>query len=84
MTLLTVSDEQARLIAEVSSPIVIVDSRGLELGHISPMTSATVKPSEIEDDWAEAKRQREIARREGGRFYTTTEVLEHLKSLEKE
>jgi hypothetical protein len=36
-----------------------------------------------QDEWAEAKRRIERAQREGGTFYTTQEVLEHLKSLEK-
>jgi hypothetical protein len=37
-----------------------------------------------EDEWAEAKRRIERAQREGGTFYTTQEVLDHLKSLESE
>jgi hypothetical protein len=37
-----------------------------------------------DDEWAEAKRRTEQAKREGGPFYTTKEVLEHLKSLERE
>lgn len=88
MTLLTVSDEQARLIAEASSPIVLVDSRGRELGQVTraPVAAALARsPGEpSNDEWAEAKLQMEIYQREGGSFYTTQEVLEHLKSLEKE
>jgi hypothetical protein len=59
-----------------------MDSQGRELGRLSPMTSL-VPNSNADDDWAEAKRQMEIARREGGTFYTTQEVLDHLKALER-
>jgi hypothetical protein len=38
----------------------------------------------VSDEWAEAKLQMELYRQEGGSFYTTKEVLEHLKSLERE
>jgi hypothetical protein len=81
MTQLTLNDEQSRLIAGASFPIVVIDSQGRELGRLSPTTSHAPHPS-ADDDWAEAKRQMEIARREGGTFYTTQEVLDHLKSLE--
>ena len=88
MVQITVSDELARQIAGASLPVVLVDSRGQELGEI---TRRSISPSRAEerndaddDEWAEAQRQMEIYRREGGSFYTTKEVLDHLKSLEKE
>jgi hypothetical protein len=84
MTQMTVSDEQARLIAQASFPIIVVDSHGRQLGQISPVTSAKADVESSIDDWAEAKRQIEIYNRQGGSFYTTKEVLEHLTSLEKE
>jgi hypothetical protein len=84
MTQLTVSDEQARFIAQASLPIIVVDSHGRELGQISSVMPANDRVESSTDDWAEAKRQMEIYKREGGSFYTTKEVLEHLKSLEKE
>jgi hypothetical protein len=41
--------------------------------------------SMTEDDWVEETlRRREQAEREGGIFYTTKEVLEHLRSLAPE
>jgi hypothetical protein len=36
MTVITLSDEQSRLLGEASSPIVLVDSCGRELGTVSP------------------------------------------------
>jgi hypothetical protein len=85
---ITVSDEFARQIAGAPLPIVLVDSHGRKLGQV---TSLSVPPGQAEsecnpadDEWSEAKRQMEIFRREGGTFYTTQEVLAHLKSLEKE
>jgi hypothetical protein len=83
---ITVSDEFARQLAGAAFPIVLVDSRGRKLGEVTPLPvpPATVESNCAEDEWSEAKRQMDIYRREGGNFYTTREVLEHLKSLEKE
>ena len=64
---------------------MLVDSSGRELAQVTSLTVVQRDRSRREvarDDWAEAKRQMEIDRREGGSFYTTNEVLEHLKSLE--
>ena len=65
-------------------------TESFDLGGIPPERSAEIerrmvasKPAD-EDEWAEAKRQIERAQREGGTFYTTQEVLDHLKSLESE
>ena len=87
MVQITVNDELARQIAGASLPVVLVDSRGQELGQITRRTAsparAEARGDSTDDEWAEAKRQMEIYRREGGSFYTTKEVLDHLKSLEK-
>jgi hypothetical protein len=86
MVQITVSDELARQITGATLPVVLIDPRGNELGQI---TRLNVSPAQAEprgdspnDDWAEAKLQMEVYRREGGSFYTTGEVLDHLKSLE--
>ncbi len=87
MVQITVSDDLARQIAGAPLPIVLVDSCGRQLAQVTHLnvTSARLESDEesAEDEWAEAKRQMDIYRREGGTFYTTKEVLEHLKSLGK-
>jgi len=85
MTHITVSAEIARAISQSTFPIVLVDPQGRTLGQMtkvdaSPSVEAT---NAEEDEWAEAKRRMEQAKREGGKFYTTKEVLDHLKSLER-
>ncbi len=82
MTHITVSAEIAHAILQSTFPIVFVDPQGRTLGQ---MTQAAGEATQAEeDDWAEAKRRMELANREGGKFYTTKEVLDHLKSLERE
>lgn len=88
MVQITVGDDLARQIVVAALPIVLIDSRGQKLGQVTRMNvmreRAESRDDSADDEWAEAKRQIEIYRREGGSFYTTKEVLEHLKSLEKE
>jgi hypothetical protein len=85
---ITVSDEFARQIADSPFPIVLVDSRGRKLGQVTDLDAASARRDSdggvADDEWAEAKRRMEDAKRHGGTFYTTKEVLEHLKSLESE
>ena len=88
MVQITVSEDFARQIAGVPLPIVLVDSQGRLLGQVTQLNSSptcTEPPNtSADDEWSEAKRQMNIYRQEGGTFYTTQEVLAHLKSLEKE
>jgi hypothetical protein len=88
MVQITVSDDLANQIAGASLPVVLVDSRGRAVGEVTRRnvvpTRAASRNDSTEDEWMEAKRQMEIYQREGGTFYTTKEVLEHLKSLERE
>lgn len=88
MVQITVSDEFARQLADTPLPIVLVDTKGRQLGQVTLLESGSncAKPESAtaDDDWAEAKRQMEVYQREGGTFYTTQEVLAHLESLRKE
>jgi hypothetical protein len=86
MTQITVSAEIALAIAQSTLPIVLVDPQGRTLGQMTMVNDSSVVEATHaeEDEWAEAKRRMEQAKREGGKFYTTKEVLEHLKSLERE
>lgn len=86
MTQITVSAEIARAIAQSTFPIVLVDPQGRTLGQMTKVDASSIVEgtNSQEDEWAEAKRRMEQAKREGGTFYTTKEVLAHLKSLERE
>ena len=88
MAQITVSEDFARQIAGLPLPIVLVDSQGRQLGQVTQLNSspacAESPDTSADDEWSEAKRQMEAYRREGGTFYTTHDVLAHLKSLEKE
>ena len=88
MMYITVSDDVARQLAEASQPVVLVDNRGRELGQVTSLNTAPARAGSRrgsnDNEWAEAKLRMEQAKREGGPFYTTKEVLDHLKSLERE
>jgi hypothetical protein len=82
MTQITVTDELARAIADAGPPILIVDSRGRELGQIMPIVQSAPAEAAISDaEWAEIKRR--MAEDDGTRF-TWAEVKEHLRSLAPE
>jgi hypothetical protein len=82
MTQITVSADIALAISQSSLPIVLVDPQGRKLGQMTKIDSSPSTPNGDEDEWAETKRRIEQAKREGGTFYTTQQVLAHLKSLE--
>ena len=78
MTLITVSDEQARLISEASAPIVFVDNHGNELGKLQPNAVKSKPEYEISDEeLAELKRRANSP----GPGVTTSELLTYLKTL---
>lgn len=87
MVQITVSDDLARQISGTPLPIVLVDSHGRKLGQVTRFNASPAQGQSSGDstgeEWAEAKRRMEQAKRDGGTFYTTKEVLEHLKSLER-
>jgi hypothetical protein len=82
MTQIILNDEQTRLLAGATVPVVIVDSRGRKVAEIpAPLNSQEMS----EEEWiAEAIRRRERYEQEGGPSYTTREVLEYLRSLKPE
>ena len=88
MVQITISDELAQAIADAGPSATLVDSHGRKLAQVTPLIVESMQEepqgASADDEWAEARLQMEIYRREGGTFYTTREVLEHLKSLEKE
>jgi hypothetical protein len=82
MIRLTLTDEQAQLIAGASQPIDVVDSQGRALGKIAPTPQNQSDPGAISDaDLAEIKRR--MAADDGTRF-TMPEMLEHLRTLASE
>ena len=72
MLQIVLTDEQAKVVASALKPVQVCDSRGNVLGRIDPIWT--------EEDIAEAKRR--LASDEPR--YTTAQVLEHLRSLEKQ
>lgn len=86
MTQLTLSDEQTRLLTGATFPILILDSCGRRVAEIASVESTAVDVQTMTDDeWvAEGLRRKERYDREGGRGYTTREVLDHLRSLKPE
>lgn len=86
MAELWLNEEQSRRLREASFPIVLLDSRGMKIGEFRLPERAPIDESSMtEDDWVkETLRRKEQAEREGGIYYTTKEVLEHLRSLKPE
>jgi hypothetical protein len=82
MIQITLTDVEARALAEAAPPFVVVDPQGKPLGQITPVdpkieTYAAMSPEE----WEEIKRR--MAEDDGTR-YTWAEVKEYLRSLAPE
>jgi hypothetical protein len=71
MLQIVLTDEQAKVVATALKPVQVRDGQGNALGWINPVWT--------EEDIAEAKRR--LASDEPR--YTTAQVLEYLRSLEK-
>ncbi len=69
MTRIVLTDEQAKVVAAATEPVPVCDARGNVLGFLNPVWT--------EEDIAEAKK----ALAAGGPWYTTEQVLAHLRSL---
>jgi hypothetical protein len=80
------SDEQTRRLRDAVFPIVILDSRGMKIGEIGREDEAPIhREGMTDEEWgAGIVRRREELQLEGGIFYTTKDVLAHLRSLESE
>ena len=74
MTQLFLTDEQANAIRHANGTIALCDPSGAFIGYVNREVHFT--PEEI----AEAKRRGESP----GPWYTTAEVLSHLRALEQE
>lgn len=68
---IVLTDEQEKVVAGTLKPLQVRDAKGNVLGHFNPIWT--------EEDIAEAKRR--LASDEPR--YTTAQVLEYLRSLEK-
>jgi hypothetical protein len=71
MTHIVLTDEQAKLVAGATKPVPVCDAAGNILGFLSPVWT--------EDDIVEAKKT--LAADDP--WYTTDQVLAHLRSLGK-
>ncbi len=80
MTVIPISDEQARLIGAATMPIVLVDPRGREVGKVSP--ASTLAPDATEEQVI-AEIQCRMAADDGTR-YTHAEVMARLRELASE
>jgi hypothetical protein len=69
---IVLTDEQARVVSSALKPVQVRDRKGNVLG--------TITPAWTEADVAEAKRILATNKT----WYTTEQVLSHLRSLEKE
>jgi hypothetical protein len=75
MIQITVSDVQARVIAESSPPFVVVDPQGKPLGQITPVDAETAaQPGISAEEWAEIKRRMQ----EPGEYVTYQQIKERL------
>jgi hypothetical protein len=77
MTLVTLSDEQVKLIGEATSPIMLVNSAGRKVGKVTPLN---VPPSDATEMEVVAEIRRRMAEDDGTRF-THSEVMDHLRTL---
>ena len=78
MTFITISDEQARVIADSTGPIVFVDVTGREVGKLEPIArSANSELSISADELADLRNRMNSP----GPGKTTKDLLDHLKSI---
>jgi hypothetical protein len=78
MTVVTVSEEQARLISEATTPIVFVDVSERKVGTLEPLAApSNSQPSISDEELAELKRRLNSP----GPGKTTKELLDHLKAI---
>ena len=80
MTFITLSDEQARLVGEATTPIVLVDSSGRQVGEARPYKPLSPDATE-EEVVAEIKRRMTV---DDGRRFTHAEAMTHLRGLAPE
>jgi hypothetical protein len=71
MLQIVLTDEQAKVVATALQPIQVCDAEGRIIGHIKPVWT--------EEDIKEALRELETNQV----WYTTEQVLAHLRSLEQ-
>jgi hypothetical protein len=71
MPQIMLTEEQAKQVAEAREPIQVCDARGNVLGYVSPLWT--------EEEIADARRR--LASDEPR--YTTAQMLDHLRSLER-
>jgi hypothetical protein len=76
---LILTHQQARLLAEASLPVPIRDPEGNLLGYASPNAGKLAQHGFTPAQLAEAKRRADS----DGPWYTTQQVLDHLRSLEQ-
>lgn len=75
MIQITVSDAQARVIAESTPPFLVVDRQGKALGQITPIDPASAAALGIPaEEWAEIQRRM----REPGEYVTFQEIKDRL------
>lgn len=77
MTVITLNDEQARIIGDATSPIVLVDPKGRELGKVAPTFVDTLGPDATEEQVV-AEIKRRIATHDGT-FRLGSDVLRELR-----
>jgi hypothetical protein len=79
MTVVTLSDEQARLIGEATAPVVLVDSKGQRVGRVTKLAL----PPDAPEAEVVAEIKRRMAEDDGTRL-THAEVMAHLRGLADE
>lgn len=80
MSDLIISHEQAKLLASATVPVAIRDPDGNLLGYVSPGNTQAKRHGFTPEEIAEARERADS----DGPWYTTDQVLEHLRSLERE
>ena len=80
MAELFVTDEQARIICGADAAIPIRDSEGKVIGHAISVTSESGSSVLTEEQVTEAEKRLDS----DGHWYSTAQVLDHLRGLDDE
>jgi hypothetical protein len=78
MVQLVLSDEQAETLCRAGGTVQVVDRSGRDLGRLVPAISMSNETAKCVDPEVAVALQRMEHAKQGGTFYTTSEVLEHL------
>jgi hypothetical protein len=83
MVRIVLSEDQVEILARSTGPVRVVDRSGRDCGRLVPPDTTSISEPVDNTDVAVAMERMQTSQQGKGVFYSTTEVLEHLRALEQ-